>query len=192
MRKILHFIVLNFLLINSTLAGDQPLLRFPILGFVQGNFLHVPIYRKISGKLPELLFAYGSGKEYISKLRVKDSYVPIAKEPGHSCQDSIIGYLVYETKTSHDRIKVIIFDQKKEIKFNRGKIIESASKTEWEIFSLTSNEGIHDIVRIKQNGICINHIDYYTHCYYDTEADSKEKFTAAMCGKAIDGDSTIY
>lgn len=187
MRNILFFIMFNFFLATQTLAENQPVMSFPMLGVVAGTYLHVPVYRKNHGKMPERLFAYGGGKEFIAKLRIKTPYTPTIKYKGHSCDDGEIGSYTYETQLSSDQAKVVVFDKKKEIKFDNGKIIEPASHTQWEIFFLTSNEGVHDILRAKQNGVCIYHIYYYTHCDYDTEADSAQAFIATMCGKKING-----
>lgn len=186
----LFFIVFSLLMATPVIAENQPLPNFPMLGYVENDLLYVPTYRKIHGKIPEQLFAYGDGKEFIAKLRTKDSFIPSDK--GGECPDNSIGHYVYETQHSSKEIKVVIFDKKKNVHFKKNKIIEPASHTEWSILFLTSHEGVHDILRIDKNGMCINHIDYYTHCNYDTEADNEQAFTSAMCGNAVQGSSTGF
>lgn len=183
MRSAILFLIANSLCTSLALAENQRLRNFPVLGYVEGNLLYVPTYQEQHANIPDQLFAYGSGREFVATLRKKGSF--IALDGGRECRTAWVGQYVYETQPATETVRVIVFDEKKNIQSSDAKMTEPASHAEWEIFSLASNEGGHDILRTQRNGKCIGHIDYYTHCDYDTEADSGQAFQAAMCGEKI-------
>lgn len=169
-----------------TLAENLPPSSFPIQGYVNGNLLHVPTYREQHEAIPMRLFAYGGGREFVAQLRKNTPYIALSDEH-HDCDNGgAVGEFIYEIAPSKETVKVIIFDVQKYITFVEDKLIEVNSHTEWQLFHLGSHEGVHDILRTQKNGICISHIDRYTHCNYDTEADSDQAFQAAMCGQKIE------
>ncbi|MBU0622798.1 MAG: hypothetical protein KJ795_13255 [Gammaproteobacteria bacterium] len=48
--------------VSSAQAADKRLPNFPVLGYVEGNLLYVPTYRKEHMRIPQKLFAYGGGQ----------------------------------------------------------------------------------------------------------------------------------
>jgi hypothetical protein len=190
MRTVIFFLVVNLLWATSALAENQRSPSFPVLGYVSGNLLHVPTYRDKHEKIPEQLFAYGGGKEFIANLRKIEPFVVSDKK--HDCYDSWLGHYVYETQPTDKTISVVIFEERKNIKFLEEKLTEVASNIEWEIFVLTTSEGGDKILRTKNNGRCVSHIVYSSYCSYATEPDSKQAFQSAMCGKKINGADTGF
>jgi len=169
---------------------------FPTFGWIKGKWLTVPSYKKVHGKVPEKLFAYGGGKEFIATLREKDSFIAAPPPLNRGCDygDSV-GDFIYEASPNDgsevslndDSFDVIIFDKRMRIQDkNEGKLfIDLDAHVEWEYFRLTSSEGGHSVWRVKENGKCVAHIDNYMYCDYATERDSDRAFKEAMCGVRI-------
>lgn len=214
MRSVMFLVVANLLCLTQAVAEERQPIIFPVMGYAEGDLLYVRTYRSEHERLPEQLFAYGDGKEFVGKLRKMNSFLAEPSGERRGCYDDTYkGRFVYETlqktemtealvfdekkkiyekKPKPKRVKVLIFDTRRNIRSEKNKWIDEDSRTEWEIFNLTSNEGGHEIVRILESGKCVSHIDYYTYCEYATEADSREAFEAAMCGKQIDGSDTGF
>lgn len=214
MRSVIFILLTNLLSTSQASADDRWQAIFPVLGYAEGSSLYVRTYRNEHGKIPETLFAYGDGKEFVGKLRKEDSFLAAPSGEGHDCYDDTFrGQFVYEMQQTTGMAEVLVFDDKKKIyemrpkpkqvdvlifdtkrniRSSKNKWVEVDSHTEWEILNLTSNEGVHEIVRSREDGKCIGHIDYYTHCDYATEADSVEAFKAAMCGKRVQSSGTGF
>lgn len=214
MRFVIFILLANLVSTSPALAENSEQAIFPVLGYAEGSLLYVRTYRNEHRGVPEQLFAYGDGKEFVGKLREKESFLAAPSEQGHACYDDtykgqfvyvlqqttgIVEALefddkkkIYAMRPKPKQVHVLIFDTKRNIQSNKNKWIDEDLHTEWEIFNLTSNEGTHEIVRIREDGKCVSHIDYYTYCDYATEADGEEAFKAAMCGKRIDGSGTGF
>jgi hypothetical protein len=212
--RFIFFVLINLSVMAPAFAQDMSSAKvaFPVLGYASGKLLYVPSYRSEHGQIPEQLFAYGGGKEFVGKLRKKDSFIPEPSRERQDCyDDSYKGRFVYEIQQSTGMIQepeydaekksyemhtkpatvdVIIFDIRKVIRQEENKWVEESTNTEWQTFHLTSSEGVHDVLRIRQDGKCVGNIDYYTYCDYDTEPDSEAMFREAMCGKKI-GESSM-
>jgi len=195
-------------------AEDRRPAVFPVLGYAEGSLLYVRTYRSEHEKIPEQLFAYGDGKEFIGKLRKVSFFLAAPSDQRRGCyDDTYMGRFVYEMqqetgmtkalmlddkkkiyemKPTPEQVDVLIFDTKRNIRSNKNKWVDEDLHREWEIFNLTSNEGSHEIVRVRENGKCVSNIDHYTYCDYATEADSVEAFKAAMCGERIYGSDTGF
>lgn len=180
MRMPAILLLTGFLFSCSVQAGDKRAPVYPVLGRVQGNLLYVPTYLKEHETIPQQLFAYGGGKEFKAVLRKKDPYVALIHG---DCDESWLGQYVYETQQVGDGIDVIVFDKQRDIQSMEKKMTDSSTQTEWQIIRVASNEGVHDVLRTTKEGKCVGHVDYYTHCNFDTEPDSEQAFEGAMCGK---------
>jgi len=213
-RFALLLVAASLICIKPTLAGENQPAIYPVLGYAEGNLLYVRSYRSVHETIPKELFAYGGGKEFIGRLRTKNSFLPEPCGRRHGCyDDTYMGRFVYEMQKStrafeglvYDekkktyeikpkptKVDVLIFDTKKNIQSDNITWIDKDTQTEWGLFNLTSNEGGHEIVRVLEGGRCVSHIDYYTYCDYATEADSAEDFKKAMCGVQIDGSDTGF
>lgn len=192
MRTVL-FLLVSLGFCDVLYAAENPPVNYPLFqGVIEGGALRIPSFKETHANPPEKLFAYGD-KEYVATLRKKNPFVPREQGWRGSCDDEHTGSYFYDIQPATKKeIPVIIYDQKKKLKFYfRNKNIdfkELDTGYEWLSGSFTGGEGLHSIWRAKKAGKCIGHIDYYTHCDYDTEPDGDEHFVKQMmCGEWIDG-----
>lgn len=189
MRVILLMLV-SLVFSKLVYADDSPVAKFPIQGVIDGGTLIIPSYKTTHEHIPEKLFVYAEGKEYVATPRANKPFVARSTEKHPDCDDHNIGEYFYDLQPASKEERattVIVFLEKKKFEFRNHKYLDLGTHNEWQNFELAGQESYHSIWRIKHNGKCIGHIDYYTQCHFDMEPDSDKAFANAKCGREIDG-----
>lgn len=173
-------------------AGEQRL-SFPMLGYLQGEYLYLPAFNWDHAQIQEVIYVYRGDKELQAALRKQNYFVrrigqTSSNFPGSDI-DGVTGAFVYEIKGNSDVFKserILIFDQSRPvIRKDKNTFIDSKTNTEWKLVSLGSHEGLHLILQTFENGKCVRSIDYYFYIHYDTEAASEQELQNALCGERV-------
>lgn len=189
MLRMIGALVLGLLVfpISFTYAYDKT--ETPVIGYVSGEYLYLPTYVSKHGAVPAHIYAYYEKGELSGTLRRKDSLIgPEERTASEAPEAGYAGRFVYRLGSSRVQAayqQVLIFRNKKDLKYEKGQFSDTHSNVVWKIVRLTSSEGFHDYLQTIKDGKCISFIDYYYYVPYDTEPADNKSFNEARCGQEI-------
>jgi hypothetical protein len=161
----------------------------PVIGYFKEGHLYLPTFASTHSAVPSRIYAYYEKREMVGVLRETEPLVgPEERKNTEAPDPGYTGRFVYRIEggdVPSGYKKVLIFRERKYLKYEDGAFFDTKSNLSWSIVSLASSEGGHDYLQTMREGKCIAYIDYYYYVPYDTESAGPDAHNAARCGREI-------